>query len=168
MTIENILLSLLSAIVGGLIVAFANHLMARTREIEKKTTDIRVDYLIECCLKIEGATCPGPNARVEEIEKGYRDIEQAFAKIILLGDPVEVEAVKEFGKNFSSSKHASLNKVLNALRDSLRKKLGLEHAGNWDLFLRIDLNNDGFNSSRHDLLKSSSGYMGKTTDSKSG
>jgi hypothetical protein len=139
MSATTILLSLVSALLAGLVVAIANHWMTRTRELEKKTTDVRVEYLIECCLKFERASCLGPNSSLETIEKSYEDIESSFSKIMLLGDPNEIAAVKKFAQEFAASKNASTESVLNSLRDSLRKKLGLEPAGKWDLFLRVKL-----------------------------
>jgi hypothetical protein len=139
MSATTILLSLISALLAGLVVAIANHWMTRTRELEKKTTDVRVEYLIECCLKFEKASCLGSNPSLETIEESYEDIESAFSKIMLLGDPNEIAAVKKFAQEFASSKNASAESVVNSLRDSLRKKLGLEPAGKWDLFLRVKL-----------------------------
>jgi hypothetical protein len=126
-------------VLGGLVVAIANHWMTRTRELEKKITDVRVEYLIECCLKFDRASCLSQKSSLETIEKSYEDIETAFSKVMLLGDPNEIAAVKKFAQEFAKSKNASTESVLNSLRDSLRKKLGLDPAGKWDLFLRVKL-----------------------------
>jgi hypothetical protein len=137
MTFQTALLPFLSAIIGGLLVAIANHLMTQKREREKKITDVRIEYLIDCCLKIESVSNLGHKPSHEKTDNSYDELEKACAKIMLLGDPVEVDAVREFSKEFATNKSASGDKILNSLRDNLRKKLGLEHAGNWDSFLRI-------------------------------
>ncbi len=137
MTKETALLSLASAIIGGLVVAFANHWMSRRRELEKKATDVRVEYLIDCWMKVERASLIGSDVENSEKQKRLDDLEQAVAKIILLGDVREVEAAKKFARELSEGSNASVNGLLNSLRDSLRERLGLEQAGALDLFFRM-------------------------------
>ncbi len=146
MTVEMVLYSLTSAIVGGLIVAIANHWMARTRELEKKIADIRIEYLIDCCLQIERATNLGSKASLEAIEESYEALERAFSKIMLLGDPVEVDAIKQFGRDYCANRNATPVDVLNSLRDNLRRKLGLGPAGKWDMFFRMRLDRSAIDS----------------------
>jgi hypothetical protein len=137
MSAETILYSLLSAIVGGLIVAVANHLMARRRELEKKTTDIRIDYLIDCWMKIERAAFVGPEVETAERSARYDALEESVAKIILLGNAAEVTAAKKFARELAHGSNASVMELLNSLRDSLRKRLELDPAGPLDLFFRM-------------------------------
>lgn len=134
---ESILLSLVSAIVGGLVVAFANHWMTQKREMEKKTTDVRVEYLIDCWMKIERAASMNSHSSKDYKNKCYDDLETAIAKITLLGDPGEVEAAKKFARDLAANSNASVNELLNSLRNSLRVKLGIAPAGALDLFFRM-------------------------------
>lgn len=126
-----------SAIVGGVVVAFANHVMTLKRERERKTTDVRIEYLIESWAKIERASYVSDSASKDQRNKFYDDLEQAVAKIILLGDVKEVDAAKKFARDLAAGSNASANELLNSLRDSLREKLKLERASALDLFFRM-------------------------------
>jgi hypothetical protein len=107
------------------------------REAEKKTADIRIEYLIDCWTKIERAANLGEKPSKDKLEKSYDELEQAVAKVILLGDPSEVDAAKLFARDLAAGSNASVDKLLNALRDSLREKLELPKAGALDLFFRM-------------------------------
>lgn len=137
LSIEMVLLSLISAVVGGLIVAFANHVMTRQREQEKKASDVRIEYLIDCWMKIERAACLGPDLGTDMKNNRLDELELAIAKVILLGDVAEVGAAKKFARDLAAGSNASVRDLLDSLRDSLREKLGLQPAGALDLFFRM-------------------------------
>jgi hypothetical protein len=138
MALETVLLSLVSSVVGGLVVAFASHMMTRQRELEKKLVDVRVEHLISCWTKIERAAQIGQDEITAEAKKQrYDDLEVAIARIMLLGDRKEVEETRKFAYEMASGSGVSVNNVLNALRDSLRQQFNLEQVAGMDLFFRM-------------------------------
>lgn len=136
-SIEAVLLSGIVGVCSALLAVFATHWTAKRRELEKKTTDIRIEYLIDCWIKIERAANVPKSVGRDQKNKFYDDLEQALAKIILLGDPSEVEAAKKFARDMAAGSNASVNDLLNSLRRSLREKLKLEQVGALDLFFRM-------------------------------
>ena len=66
------------------------------------------------------------------------DIESAIADIQLLGTKHQVELAVEFTKVFVSKKSASLDDLLQDLRNSLRVELELENVRPKLTFLRFD------------------------------
>jgi len=58
--------------------------------------------------------------------KHLKDIESAIAAIQLFGSKNQVQLVEDFASEFSQTNSASLDPLLNSLRQDLRKELGYE------------------------------------------
>ena len=139
---ESTLLALLSAVTGGLIVAFANHQMTRRRELEKKSSELNIEFLIDCWTKIDRAARIGDDVPIEEINERYSNLEMAIARIMLIGNKKEIEAAKLFAVNLASGQNRNADDLLNSLRDSLRQRLGLERTEALGLFFRMQRRRD--------------------------
>ena len=138
MDLSPIVLSLLSSIAGGLIVAFVNHAMTRRREHERKLTDLRIQNLIDSWRKIEKASAVdhSPSAR-DKRNSLYDGLEDAVASIMLLGTEKEVELARQFSRELAEKRTSSADELLNALRSSLRAELGLKGVADMNVFLRM-------------------------------
>jgi hypothetical protein len=138
MTFQAIILSLASSVIGGLVVALANHWMTKRRELDKKLVDIRVEHLVSCWTKIERASVVNHDVIAsDEKKQRYDDLEAAVARIMLLGDSREIEAARSLAVELSKGAGASTNELLNALRDSLRRQFRLEPVAGMDVFFRM-------------------------------
>ena len=104
------------------------------REITAEKRKLRVSYLLEVYRKLEGAS----NRRNTNSMQHMLDIESAIADIQLLGTKHQVELAVEFTKVFVDKKSASLDDLLQDLRDSLRAELELENIRHKLTFLRYD------------------------------
>jgi hypothetical protein len=115
------LVSVFSAAIGGVIV----HLSASRRDREIKRRDLVTKHLIELWQKIDlqniiatqavGAPEPDP--------KAWPDI---VANIQLFGSDAQIQMMHKFVQEFHGQKISDTTDLLNDLRDSLRKELGLE------------------------------------------
>jgi hypothetical protein len=128
MGLEQILSPLLASIIGGLVVAFANHFMTRRRETEKRLAELRIGHLIECWRKIEHASLipehSGPGVRND----AYDGMDDAVARITLLGTRREIEIANQVARELSNNNSSAVVDLLNELRASLRRELSLEEA----------------------------------------
>jgi hypothetical protein len=138
MDVNPIVLSLLSSIAGGLIVAFVNHLMTKRREHDKKLADLRIQHLIDSWRKIEKASVVdrSPSSR-DKRNSLYDGLEDAIASIMLLGTEKEVELARKFSRELAEKRTSSADELLNALRASLRAELGLKSVADMNVFLRM-------------------------------
>jgi hypothetical protein len=138
MDLSPIIISLLSSIVGGLIVAFVNHAMTRRREHEKKLADLRIQHLIDSWRKIEKASAIDHSpASKDRKNSPYDGLEDAVASIMLLGTEKEVELARKFSRELAEKSTSSADELLNALRASLRVELGLKSVTEMNVFLRM-------------------------------
>lgn len=138
MDVNPLILSLISSIVGGLIVAFVNHAMTKRREHQKKLNDLRIQHLIDSWRKIEKASVVdrSPSAKAKN-DSLYDGLEDAIASIMLLGTEKEVELARKFSKELAANRISSADELLNALRASLRSELGLKSVADMNVFLRM-------------------------------
>jgi hypothetical protein len=138
MDINPIVLSLLSSIAGGLIVAFVNHLMTKRREHDKKLADLRIQHLIDSWRKIEKASVVDRSpSSMDKRNSLYDGLEDAVASIMLLGTEKEVELARKFSRELAEKRTSSADELLNALRSSLRAELGLKSVADMNVFLRM-------------------------------
>lgn len=80
----------------------------------------RVAFLLDAYRKLIDAS------ERSRISSERRDnLESAFADIMLLGGPEEIAAANRFQVQFVRDLEGSLDPVINALRDSLRRELGI-------------------------------------------
>lgn len=126
MGLESVLASLAASIVGGLVVAFANNLMTKRREHEKKLVELRVEHLIECWRKVERASLIANNSNQDERNSAYDGMDDAIARITLLGTKREIEIADKVAGELSRNNSAAVVDLLNELRASLRRELSLE------------------------------------------
>ncbi len=120
------LLSLAASVVGGLIVAFFAHWTTRQRDSEKLLAELRIAHLIECWRKIEPAAVISEGADDKTRSEAYDGIDDAVARIKLLGTSREVELADEVIVKLSDGKPDAIVPLLNELRVSLRRELSLE------------------------------------------
>jgi hypothetical protein len=122
----NLILPLASSVIGGLVVALVNNLMTKRREHEKKLAELRIEHLIECWRKIERAASVGVDASQESRNEAYDRIEEAIARIILLGTEREVEIASSVTARLSKNDPEAIVELMNELRSNLRQDLGLK------------------------------------------
>ena len=99
------------------------HKLNAERDLHNKRVELRVKYLLEAYRKLE--------ASVEsEVSRDNLDIlESAISDIQLLGSPEQVDKVLTWSSQFSDGsiqKDVNLQDLLEDLRVSLRKELGLK------------------------------------------
>ena len=119
---------------GGLVVALANHFFTRKREAARQKNEVRVSYLIESWKRIERASNID-GASPERKYKLYDELEDALASIALLGNDQEVSLAADLGYKLSEGRGADSTKLLHALRNSRRNELDLESFGKKQLFI---------------------------------
>ncbi|MGV1004230.1 MAG: hypothetical protein ACOYEV_05575 [Candidatus Nanopelagicales bacterium] len=126
----NVVVALVSAIVGGLVV----HLFASVRDSRNAQRAKRIEHLVSAYQRLidaterDGAMTP---SRVTAVES-------ALADVLLLGKKSEVEAAAEFIRTWAERGGTSLRPLLNALPTSLRDELKLDSTPLPDLYnLRI-------------------------------
>jgi hypothetical protein len=117
MTTETIILSLLSAIVGGLIVAFANHRMSIQREIQSKNRDLAITKLVDAWLLL----C---EASDRVVKKGDPEkLEEAAHLILLFGTDDQIDLIEIATKAFAKEERADWTELQVSLRRTIRKRL---------------------------------------------
>lgn len=110
--------SLVSAIIGGLIV----HWLNVKREVNNARRNLRIEFLLQSYQRLINASNRGA-----DLSSKYRDdLESALSDIVLLGKHEEIEAACNFMKDMSKGKGGTLDPVIESLRNSLRRELGLE------------------------------------------
>ncbi|HRK25414.1 MAG TPA: hypothetical protein PLQ11_10715 [Beijerinckiaceae bacterium] len=121
MTIDAALLSLLSAILGGLIVAAINHVFSRRRELDAKKRDIALSKLLEAWLALDAASHK-PGVYDGEIHK----LEEATRLILLFAEDDDIDKIETITKNVTKKEPADYTPLLKSLRQKIRDQIGLE------------------------------------------
>jgi hypothetical protein len=124
MDAEHTLAPLFASIIG--VVALANHFMTKWREHEKKLVELRVEHLIECWRKIEHASLIAENSASLVRSEAYDGMDDAIARITLLGTKREIEIANSVVVALTQIDSSAVVDLLNELRGTLRKELGLE------------------------------------------
>jgi hypothetical protein len=98
------------------------HPLTASRDRANKQRDIRLQYLIEAYrhLALSAQRAPDP--------KYFRDMESAAADIQLFGTPTQLANVSTFLDEFAKNGKASMNPLLEDLRNDLRHELQLPSA----------------------------------------
>lgn len=138
MPASEVIIPLLTSVVGGLVVALVNHFMTKRREHARKLEELRIEQLIDCWRKIERGALVPEYASQELRDEAYDGVEEAIARISLLGTASEVKIAAGVTERLSRNDPSSIVELLNELRSSLRRELGLTRlpeVGN--LFFRI-------------------------------
>lgn len=133
----TLLTPFITALFGAVVGALTVHWLTSRRELQNARRDLRTDYLIQAYRKVMNGT-----GRFEDLSDKHKDdIEGALADIILLGESEEVEAAFQFMKGMSGGGGESANRLLTALRNSLRREIGLSSSEiNRHLVLRLERN----------------------------
>lgn len=105
---------LLSALLAGLFV----HWLTRRRDRETAKRQQRVTYLLAAYQKLEVLAH-------RDLATHGRDLEQAYAEIVLFGDERHIQLAQQLAHELTSNGDASLDELLLALRSDLRVELGL-------------------------------------------
>ena len=120
MSAETILYSLLSAIVGGLIVAIANHWLAGRREIAQKQRELALSKLVEASLFLNEANDRA--VRRPNLEK----LEEAVRLVVLFGSDKQIDEIEAAADALTAGKKGDWTSVLISLRSDIRQKLQIE------------------------------------------
>lgn len=137
MNLETLFSPLAASIVGGLIVALANHFLTTQRENQNRLAELRIGHTIKCWTQIERATNTANLNDPAELNRRNGELEDAIGGIMLLGSRQEVETAQRFVASFRGGRGESAAPLLKALRASLRSELGLG-AVDGETSLRMD------------------------------
>ena len=110
-------LTAIIAIAGWFIV----HDLSVQRDINNKLRDLRIEYLINAYSRLANASMRMP----EPGSQYFRDMESAMADIQLFGTQSQIEQAKHFMDEFQKTGKASMDTLLNNLRNDLRKEMKL-------------------------------------------
>jgi len=97
------------------------HRLSIAKDQSTKRRDMRIQFLLEAYRRLESAA-NRPEAEKEEQDK----FESALADIQLLGTKRQIEELMRFLAEWNSSGGASINPLLELLREHLREELKLE------------------------------------------
>ena len=124
------------------LVAFAGwylvHYLNSERDLQNKRRQLRITYLLDAYRRLERAGN----------RKNYKDysviLEETLADIQLLGTAEQVLLAQKVIKDLENAQSASLNQLLNEIRDDLRNELQIGKVSEPLVFLRIDEVEDQF------------------------
>ena len=95
--------SLVSAIIGGLIV----HWLNVKREVNNARRNLRIEFLLQSYQRLINASNRGA-----DLSSKYRDdLESALSDIVLLGKHEEIEAAYNFIKDMSKGKRGKIGRA---------------------------------------------------------
>lgn len=117
----NILVPLLITTVVAIVGWYVVHHFTAARELRNKRLELRTQYLLQAYRKLERTVDHTVNQTLVD------DLESTLADLQLLGDEKQIEATVAYIKQIGG-KHLSklpLGPILEELRNSLRKELGL-------------------------------------------
>lgn len=99
---------------------FAVHRLSAWRDRVNHNRKVRTDFLVKAFQGLANAANRAPTPGSQH----FKDMESAVADIQLFGSKAQVELVEKFTKDFEATKQASLDPLLNSLRQDLRQDLG--------------------------------------------
>lgn len=141
---NDILLSsfvgLAAALIGAAVIVLGwkvAHRQEFRRDIAAKQRELRIQYLIEAYRRLEYVSNRPLSPQTAP------DFERAIADIQLFGSPNQVELAQRFSVEFAESGTASLDPLLNSLRQSLRQEIELDEVPSELKYLRIDFDKSG-------------------------
>ena len=125
----QIIASFFGPILAAIIAVYGlskGHQLNIERDRKNKQDDLRIRFLIEAYRRLESSANRDDLTSSEESMRNY---ESAIADIFLMGNLEQVSALSEYMDNHSNSKGkgASIYKVLELLRQELRKELNLSY-----------------------------------------
>jgi hypothetical protein len=107
------------------------HRLTASRDLVNERRKLRVSYLLEAYRRLEDAV------HRDDPTRSHPKWESAIADIQLLGSPAQVHLARMFALGMASDHSASLDALINDLRESLREELRLPHAGEPVVYLRF-------------------------------
>jgi hypothetical protein len=123
----QLFVTVLVALFGG----WLGHRFAARRDLLNERRKLRVTYLLEAYRKIES----GSNRT--EFEKVWPLFESAIADIQLLGSPEQVKMARQFALDMAKNRTASLDPLVNDLRNTLRSELELPEVNGNVVYMRF-------------------------------
>jgi hypothetical protein len=117
-TLMTALLALVSAVIGGGIVAFVNHLFTLRRERDNKRRELIVKYLLETYDAVAAPSFQDPKDEMLAIER-------AIDRIQLFGDVELLKLTKMFCDDIKATGQSNTNELMNYVRSQVRRGLGL-------------------------------------------
>ncbi len=123
----QLLVTVIVALSGG----WLGHRLAARRDLLNERRKLRVTYLLEAYRKLEG----GSNRT--EPNNSSPVFESAIADIQLLGSPIQVKLARHFALDMARNKTASLDPLVNDLRQTLREELELPEVREPVVYLRF-------------------------------
>jgi hypothetical protein len=107
------------ALVTSIASWYITHFLSRKRDLLNKKKEIRIQYLITAWQHLESSSN-------RDNDKYLSDLEKAIADIQLFGTLKQIQLSKAIVCEFADKKRCSLDKLLQELRDDLRKELDLD------------------------------------------
>ena len=117
---ETIGLSLASSLIGGLVVAIANHFMTKRREREQRKREFVLKFLVDAWQNLEA----GSRNEID-IHQKSKALEKAIADIQLFGSPAQIQMANTLAKEMVSKGSSGTTDLLADLQKDLRRELGL-------------------------------------------
>jgi len=117
LSVAPFFLALFGAIVGGLV---SNH-FASKREKKVIKREIALKYIVEAIDIIDGANSARQNSDIKNVEK-------AVNRIQIFGSKSAIQATEEYMNDLNAHGSISTSRILNTLRDDIRKDLSLEES----------------------------------------
>jgi hypothetical protein len=119
----------------GFIGAWLAHIFATARDRRNKRREQQIDFLIQAYRRLEFVS-NRPSSPVE-----MQQVESAMADIQLFGSTEQIRLVHSFIHEFAEKRTASLDNLLEILRNNLRAELELEKAPVTLVYLRWSASN---------------------------
>jgi hypothetical protein len=126
------MISLLSSIVGGLIVAFVNHAMTKRREHDRSKHELNLKYLIEAWRNLS----KGSRDDVEIWEKASA-LEKGIEDVQLFGSAEQIKMAQLMAQEMTTKGSSNTTPLLHNLRNDIRRELRLENVAEAEFFFRI-------------------------------
>lgn len=126
MSFDAALSALIASLVGGVIVAGVNHWLTQRRDFRRKLTELRIEQLIDCWVKLERTALPPEGHGEERLRQIFQDADDAMARIKLLGTASEVALALTVEDKLTAGISPAVVDLLNELRVNLRRELELE------------------------------------------
>jgi hypothetical protein len=130
--LETIFTSLISAVVGGTVVAIITHALTIKREREQKKREFILKFLVEAWQNIEAGS-----REQTDIHRKSEVLEKAIADIQLFGSATQIAMADKWAKEMVSKNSSDSTVLLNDLRDDLRRELGLPDPARKLFFFRL-------------------------------
>ncbi|WP_320970598.1 hypothetical protein [Bacteroides nordii] len=114
----SLIISLI-ALVLSFFSLFIAHSLNKKRDLINKKKEMRIKYLITAWQLLESASNRQDISLINNLEKAIADIQ-------LFGTLEQIRLSKEFVSYFKTNRTADTSKLLNELRNDLRKELDLD------------------------------------------